>query len=83
LSPQTAQEAFFETPSDPSKVKFEIVRKYFWSWAKIIAPRARSNIAYIDLFSGKGIYDDGSKATLMFIRLILLIILMIYFHLNR
>ncbi len=63
MSPQTAQEEFFKTPSDPSKVKFEIVRKYFWSWAKIIAPRARSNIAYIDLFSGKGIYDDGSKAT--------------------
>lgn len=56
-------EEFFNAPSDPSKVKFEIVRKYFWAWAKIIAPRARGNIAYIDLFSGKGVYDDGSKAT--------------------
>lgn len=56
-------EEFFNTPSDPSKVKFEIVRKYFWAWAKIIAPRARGNIAYIDLFSGKGVYNDGSKAT--------------------
>jgi three-Cys-motif partner protein len=53
---------FFDSPSDPSKVKFEIVRKYFWSWAKIIAPRVRGNIAYIDLFSGKGVYDDGSKS---------------------
>ncbi|MBA7574709.1 hypothetical protein ES708_16524 [subsurface metagenome] len=54
---------FFHTPSDPSKIKFEIARKYFWAWAKIIAPRSRGNIAYIDLFSGKGYYDDGSKAT--------------------
>ncbi|MGK7901334.1 MAG: three-Cys-motif partner protein TcmP [Hormoscilla sp.] len=58
--------SFFEKPTEQSRVKAEIVAKYFWAWAKVIIPRAkkkRTNIAYIDLCSGPGIYEDGSQST--------------------
>jgi len=61
-----ADSSFFEESRDNSLVKSEIVAKYFWAWAKVIIPRAKkwnSNIAYIDLFSGPGRYQDGSKST--------------------
>jgi three-Cys-motif partner protein len=58
-------EDFFETSKDCSKVKTEIVRKYFWTWAKVIlgTTNKNSDIAYIDLYSGPGTYDDGTKST--------------------
>ncbi|HBK96109.1 MAG TPA: hypothetical protein DD001_01665 [Microcoleaceae bacterium UBA10368] len=61
-----ADNSFFDESRDNSLVKSEIVAKYFWAWAKVIIPTAkkRSNkIAYIDLFSGPGRYQDGSKST--------------------
>jgi three-Cys-motif partner protein len=56
---------FFDEQSSQSKVKADIVSKYFWAWAKIIInSRARPNsIAYVDLFAGKGRYEDGAKST--------------------
>jgi three-Cys-motif partner protein len=55
---------FFDEQTEQSAVKAAIVSKYFWSWAKIIMPRSRSDkIAYIDLFAGTGRYKDGSKST--------------------
>ena len=47
-------------------MKAEIVAKYFWAWAKVIIPTAKkwsNKIAYIDLFSGPGRYQNGSKST--------------------
>src|SRR4028119_718674 len=61
-----ADSSFFDESRDNSLVKAEIVAKYFWAWAKVIIPtsKKRSNkIAYIDLFSGPGCYQDGSKST--------------------
>ena len=61
-----ADNSFFDESRDNSLVKAEIVAKYFWAWAKVIIPTAkkRSNkIAYIDLFSGPGRYQNGSKST--------------------
>jgi len=61
-----ADNSFFDESRENSLVKSEIVAKYFWAWAKVIIPTAkkRSNkIAYIDLFSGPGRYQDGSKST--------------------
>lgn len=61
-----ADSSFFDESSDNSLVKSEIVAKYFWAWAKVIIPKAKkwnNNIAYIDLFSGPGRYQDGSKST--------------------
>src|SRR5258707_9221635 len=57
-------EQFFTEQTEQSAVKATIISKYFWSWAKIIMPRARSNkIAYVDLFAGPGRYKDGAKST--------------------
>jgi three-Cys-motif partner protein len=58
---------FFEEQSERSEVKTEIVRKYFWAWAKIIGNQVKrrggKRIAYVDLFAGKGVYDDGTPST--------------------
>src|SRR5262245_599132 len=58
---------FFDRMSEPSEVKSEIVRKYFWAWAKVIGPKARTRparrMAYVDLFAGPGRYKDGTKST--------------------
>ncbi len=55
--------SFFEQRSDESRVKAQIVDKYYRAWAKIIAPRASSGkLAYVDLFSGPGRYKDGSAS---------------------
>lgn len=55
---------FFDEREDQSEVKARIVSKYFGVWAKIIAPKARTQrIGYIDLFAGPGRYKDGSAST--------------------
>jgi three-Cys-motif partner protein len=60
-------DSFFEESKEQSAVKTAIVSKYFWSWAKIIMPRAQKNpekkIAYLDLFAGPGRFKDGTKST--------------------
>lgn len=59
-------DGFFEEQSDQSLIKSEIVRKYFWAWAKVIIPTAKKHdkkIAYIDLFAGPGTYQDGTEST--------------------
>ncbi|MGB2677611.1 MAG: three-Cys-motif partner protein TcmP [Candidatus Acidiferrum sp.] len=59
-------ESFFEESTAQSRIKATIVRDYFWAWAKVILPTAKQHvteIAYIDLFAGKGRYKDGTKST--------------------
>jgi three-Cys-motif partner protein len=60
-------ELFFKESKDQSRVKAEIVAKYFWAWAKVVIPATRSQgigkIAYIDLFAGPGRYEDGARST--------------------
>jgi three-Cys-motif partner protein len=59
-------DSFFEESREQSIVKATIVSKYFWAWAKVIIPSAKKGsrkIAYIDLFSGPGRYNDGTKST--------------------
>lgn len=52
----------FEEQREQSAIKTEIVTKYFNAWASILSKRYYK-IAYIDLFAGPGIYEDGSKST--------------------
>lgn len=52
----------FETQKEQSAVKTDIVIKYFSAWASILSNR-HDKIAYIDLFAGPGIYEDGTKST--------------------
>lgn len=57
---------FFEVQREQSQVKTEIVRKYFWAWARVIIPTVKKHtrkFAYIDLFAGPGVYHDGIKST--------------------
>ncbi|WP_019156635.1 three-Cys-motif partner protein TcmP [Robertmurraya massiliosenegalensis] len=55
---------FFSVQREQSRIKTNLLTKYFDVWAKIIRPRSRSGkIAYIDLFSGPGKFNDGSKST--------------------
>ncbi|MCL6445318.1 MAG: three-Cys-motif partner protein TcmP [Alicyclobacillus sp.] len=55
---------FFDEMTQQSKVKSEIVTKYFGAWTKVMKNHAKSGrLAYIDLFSGPGKYKDGSKST--------------------
>lgn len=57
---------FFDEPREQSQIKARIVQKYFWAWANVIKPTAKTHgnrIAYIDLFAGPGRYDDGTLST--------------------
>jgi three-Cys-motif partner protein len=61
--------SFFDESRDQSKVKSTIVAKYFDAWARVIVstqkryPHKSQNIAYIDLFAGRGRYEDGTQST--------------------
>jgi three-Cys-motif partner protein len=57
------KQTFFDESFEQSKIKSQIVAKYFPAWAKIILGKTKSNIAYIDLFSGPGRYEDGTEST--------------------
>jgi len=61
-----SKQDFFKESREQSLVKATIVSKYFDAWAKVIVPHAKNygkNINYIDLFAGRGYYEDGTKST--------------------
>ncbi|KGR89056.1 hypothetical protein CD30_17755 [Ureibacillus massiliensis 4400831 = CIP 108448 = CCUG 49529] len=59
-----AKVEFFSEQREQSKIKTTILTKYFDVWTKIIGPRSRNGrIAYIDLFSGPGKFEDDSLST--------------------
>jgi three-Cys-motif partner protein len=55
-------EEFFETQQTPSQLKSAIVTNYFGAWATIMTKRLRV-IGYVDLFAGRGRFEDGSEST--------------------
>ena len=55
---------FFQESKEQSRVKTRIVTKYFATWARIILPRTRGGkLAYIELFAGRGRYEDKTLST--------------------
>lgn len=56
---------FFIHPNDCSLVKRDIVTTYFGTWANIISRTrgADNGMAYVDLYSGPGRYQDGTSCT--------------------
>jgi three-Cys-motif partner protein len=54
---------FFSRQTEASRVKAEIIAKYFPSWASVIKSWAKTKMAYIDLYAGRGRFDDGSEST--------------------
>ena len=59
--------SFFHQSKEQSQVKTRIVEKYFWAWAKVIISavlkRRKDKIGYVDLFAGRGRYEDGTDST--------------------
>lgn len=61
--------SFFDEQKEQSLIKATIVAKYFDVWANVIIgtqkryPGNAQKMAYIDLFAGRGRYDDGSQST--------------------
>jgi three-Cys-motif partner protein len=61
-------EKFFESQNAPSQVKSAIVSSYFGAWATIMTKRAGKRvIGYVDLFAGRGRFDDRSESTPIFV----------------
>ncbi len=58
----SSYEDFWKKQAEHSRVKTEIVVKYFRSWASIMKPRC-GQLTYLDLFSGRGSYEDGTLST--------------------
>lgn len=56
-----ANEDFFEEQEAQSRLKSNIVSKYFDAWARIRGKCPQ--LAYVDLFCGPGAYDDGTDST--------------------
>jgi len=67
---------FFDEVTEQSRVKQNIVLKYFAAWANVMVPIARKRglerLRYVDLFAGPGHYRDGSESTpLLLLRYVL------------
>jgi len=61
-------QGFFHKQQTHSKIKTQIVTEYFKAWAGIMLKRATCpTLTYLDLFSGPGLYDDGTRSTPMII----------------
>lgn len=61
---------FFDSPEEQSIVKTKLVTKYFGAWTKVMLPHARNpqkRIAFVDLFSGPGKFEDGRDSTPLWI----------------
>ena len=57
-------ERFFETQHTPSQVKSAILCNYFMAWSSIMTKGARQRIiGYLDLFAGRGRFEDGAEST--------------------
>lgn len=54
---------FFAKQTRSSRIKANIVSEYFPQYCRIILRAGQEEIRYLDLFSGPGIYDDGSVST--------------------
>ena len=54
---------FFKVQKLSSKIKASIVSEYFPKYCNIIMKAGQSEIRYVDLFAGPGIYEDGNPST--------------------
>ncbi len=55
---------FFVECETQSKIKIRIASNFWQAWANILTLRRHANrVGYVDLYSGPGKYDDGTKCT--------------------
>lgn len=65
------QNKFFKVQTEASRIKTEIVVKFFDAWARVMlgvlnrrgVPESNRRIGYADFFAGPGVYEDGNKST--------------------
>ncbi len=63
---------FFEHAREHSTIKAQIVSKYVQTWARVLSDFQRSQrrtpeVVFADLFSGPGVYSDGTPSTPMLV----------------
>lgn len=64
MAKYSTTDEFFNEQTQKSQIKSSIVSNFFSIYLPIILKRFnRNDIYYIDLFSGPGSYDDGTKST--------------------
>jgi three-Cys-motif partner protein len=56
-------ENFFEHQTLESRVKTGIVTDFFATWINIVGAKSNGPLAYMELFAGPGVFDDGTKST--------------------
>ena len=61
---QQKSKKFYAQQAAQSRVKAEIITKYFASRSKIISGAGATKIIYSDLWAGRGRYGDGSESTI-------------------
>jgi len=57
---------FFDKQDEQNQIKTLLVSKYFGAWATVMLGQMRRDddqMAYVDLFSGPGRFEDGSPST--------------------
>lgn len=54
---------FFKKQTHSSRIKANIVAKYFPQYCRILLKKPQDQLRYLDLFAGPGIYEDGSFST--------------------
>lgn len=60
-------DSFFKEQTEASKLKADIVSKYFSVWASVMASQDSPEIVYLDLFCGPGRYEDDNPSTPLYI----------------
>lgn len=58
----SSSDKYYEKCSDHKRVKSEIVSSYLIPWVKIVGEHSKG-LHYLDMFSGRAIFEDGSPAT--------------------
>src|SRR5580658_8949955 len=60
---------FYGSPTEASRRKQRIVVKYHAAWSQVLrfnrsSPQGfRDTLAYVDIFAGRGTYEDGAPST--------------------
>lgn len=54
---------FYDSQTPSSRIKAQIVAKYFPQYARILLRYPQEEIRFADLFSGPGLYRDGNPST--------------------
>lgn len=63
LTKPSGNATFYNFQTESSRIKANIVAEYFPQYSRIIYSNLQKEIRYVDLFAGKGMYDDEKHST--------------------